>query len=156
MEIDYLKNVSTKLRTKLIEHLCVSIVMFVCINQVSAVHIDFDDAETSWLKNVAVYAVPISDIQNQSTPLLKITGLASVDIEDGVHIKPTYSATDCIGNETELQIINAAESPNSINTDLIISLLNFDSNQYTTAYLCIKTKYDHNFQHMGHKSKFSK
>lgn len=156
MEIDYLKNVITKLRTTLVEHLWLSIVMFVCIKQSSAVHIDFDDVETSWLEKVSVHALPISDFQNQSTPILKITGLASVDIEDGVHIKPTFSATDCIGNGTELQIINATESSNSINTDLFISLLSFDFKQHTSAYLCIKSNYDHNFRHMGHKSKFSK
>lgn len=156
MEIDHLKNVSTKLRTTFIKHLWVSVIVFVCIKHSSAVHIDFDDVETSWLKNIAVYALPVSDIENQSIPLLKITGISPADIEDGVHIRPTFSATDCIGNDTDLQIVNATESSNNIKTDLFISLLNFDFKQYASAYLCIKTKYDHHFQHMGHKSKFSK
>lgn len=131
--------------------------MLVCVIQSSAVHIDFDDVEISWLKNVAVYAFPTNDAKNQSIPLLKITGIASTDIEDGVQIKPTFSASDCFGNEMELQIVNATEaSKNSISTDLIYSLLNFNFKQYPEAYLCIKTKYDQQFQHMGQHSKFSK
>lgn len=154
MENNYKKNLSTKLRTRHIDHLWMIIVMLVCVVQSSVCHIDFDDVETSWLENVAVQVLPNSNMK--SMPLLKLTGLASTDIEDGVQIKPTFSATDCIGNETELQIVNTVEPlQNRINTDLFFSLMNFNFKQYSAAYLCIKPKDDHNFQHMGLNSKFS-
>lgn len=112
----------------------------------SEMHIDFDDVETSWLKNVAVHAFPVA---NAHSSILQITGLATTDIEDGIEIKPTYSANDCFGNETELPI-------SSFNSSVIVSLKDFHFKQHSEAYLCIKTKYDQNFQHMGLKSKFSK
>lgn len=125
----------------------------------NATHIDFDDVETAWLGNVVVHLLPASGIRNQTMPLLKVTGLASVDIEDGIRIKATLSSTNCLGNETDLQIINDAPSKNSINrniTDLIVALDNFNFKRQSTAYLCIQTKYDHRFQHMGDRSKFPK
>lgn len=153
MEIDYTKYATIKNRTKHCKHWWVTVASFlvVFITKSSSEHIDFDDVETSWLKNVTVYVLPTQSIQ-----MLKITGLASADIEEGVHIKPTFSPKECIGNETEFQITNQDESPNnSINTDIIILSSNFKFKQYS-AYLCIKTKYDHHFQHMGQQSKFSK
>lgn len=125
----------------------------------SATHIDFDDVETSWLKNVVVHVFQVDNV-NSSILSLKITGLALIDIQDGVQIKPTYSASNCIGNDTEFQVIHnatTASAPSSPpNSDLIVSLNNFQFTQRSEAYLCIKTKYDHSFQHMGLKSKFSK
>lgn len=159
MEVDHTKYVTIKVRTKHSKHFWATFASFlvVFIAKSGSEPIDFDDVETSWLKNVAVYVLPTNNMRNHSTQMLKITGLASADIEDGVHIKPTFSSKECIGNENELQITNKNESPNnSINTDIIILLSNFEFKHYSSAYLCIKTKYDHHFQHMGQKSKFSK
>lgn len=145
------------IRTKRLKFVWIIVVLLTVLIQPNATHIDFDDVETSWLKNIEVHEIPINgNIRNQSTTqLLKITGLATADIEDGVFIKATYSTSTCTGNETDLQIINNS-SENSINTDFIISLKNFNFKQNTVAYLCIKSKYDEHFQHMGPKSKFSK
>lgn len=129
------------------------------ITQSNAGHIDFDDAETLWLKNVAVNLLPANSVRNQTLPVLKVTGLATTDIEDGVRIKATLSQTNCMGNESELQIISQTPSRNDIDsntTDLIVSLDHFDFKQQSAAFLCIKTKYDHRFQHMGTKTRFSK
>lgn len=153
MEFDYSKNVG-KIRTKHITTILSVTLCFVALMAESyAVHIDFDDAETSWLKNVAVQVIPANSISDRSVPLLKISGLASTDIEDGVRIKPTLSPLDCIGNQTELQIINSLNK-NNINTDLIVSLNNFNFKIYPEAYLCIRTNYENVFQHMGSQSKF--
>lgn len=132
--------------------------LIIFVSPSNAAHIDFDDVETSWLKNVAVQLLPVGSVRNQSMPLLKITGLSSDDIEDGVYIKPTFSDTECLSNETDLQIINDSPSNNSLKRtiDLIVSLNNFDFKRQPTAYLCIKAKQDHRFQHMGSKSKFLK
>lgn len=160
MENGYLRNSATEIRTKRfvknISSSWVTIVLVIFVAQLNAVHIDFDDAETSWLKNVAVDILPVGDTQKLS--MLKLTGLATADIEDGVRIKPTFSETVCAGNETDLQIINDVTSANSINrtTDLILSLAKFNFKRNTPAYLCIKTKFDHAFQHMGLKTKFPK
>lgn len=128
------------------------------LNQSNSGHIGFDDIETLWLKNVAVQLLPQSIVQNRTMPLLKVTGMATVDIEDGVRIKGTLSPTHCLGNETDLQIINDTPPNNNIQrtTDLDVSLDNFNFKQQPAAYLCIKTKNDDHFQHMGAKSKFSK
>lgn len=150
---------ATQIRTKRVTNISwATMVLLAFLSKSNAGHIDFDDAETTWLKNVAIQLLPIGNGWNQSTPLLKLTGLATADIEDGVRIKATLSPSNCLGNETDLQIVNDAPSENSINrtTDLIVSLHNFDFKRQATAYLCIKTKYDHLFQHMGTKSKFVK
>lgn len=157
---------ATEIRTKRMTNISwATIVLLVFLSKSSAEQsityteqIDFDDVETSWLKNVAVQLLPSGIGRDQSVPMLKLSGLAAVDIEDGVRIKPTLSPTNCMGNETDLQIVNDASSKNSINrtTDLIVSLNSFDFKRKPTAYLCIKTKYDHLFQHMGNKSKFLK
>lgn len=129
------------------------------IAQSNAEHIDFDDVETEWLENVGVYLLPPSSVRNQTMPLLKVTGLATDDIDDGVRIKATLSSTNCLGNETDLPIINEAPFKDSINpniTDLIVSLGEFNFKRQSAAYLCIKTKYDALFQHIGAKSKFPK
>lgn len=150
---------ATENRTKRMTNISwATIVLLVFLSKSNAGHIDFNDGETMWLKNVAVQLLPFGNGGNQSTPLLKLTGLATFDIEDGVRIKATLSPTNCLGNETDLQIVNDAPSKNSINrtTDLIVSLHNFDFNRQPTAYLCIKTRYDHLFRHMGNKSKFLK
>lgn len=155
--MDIQQIISTKIRTRYRKHSWMAIVLFLVIftTQMSSEHINFDDVETSWLKNVAVYILPKN--KNQSSNYLKITGLSSVDIEDGVQIKPTFSSENCIGNQTDLQIIDIDKHPtNSINIDLIVSLSNFKFQHHNTAYLCIKTKYDQHFQHMGHKSEFTK
>lgn len=119
-------------------------------------HIDFDDIESIWLKNVSVMRLPVANDQRQI--LLKITGLPAIDSEDDIQIKPTFSATECIGNESNLQIINDLPSANTINRtiDLIIALGDFNFRSQTEAYLCIKTKYETFFQHMGIKSKIEK
>lgn len=116
----------------------------------SASYKDFDDVDTLWLKNVTVQVLPIGNAHS-SMVSLKITGLAFDDIEDGIHIKPTFSASNCIGNETTL-----SAAPSSFDSDMIVSLVNFHFKQHSAAYLCIKTKYDQIFQHMGPKSKFPK
>lgn len=151
MDIIHSKN---EIRTKRAKRLCTTFILLIVLVQASATHIDFDDVETSWLKNVVVHVFQIDNVHS-SIQSLKITGLALIDIQDGVHIKPTFSTSDCIGNETELQIIHNA-APSSTNSDLIVSLNNFHFKQRPEAYLCIRTKYDHSFQHMGLKSKFSK
>lgn len=145
MDIFYLKN---RIRTKKIKHVWTLIILLIVLVHASASHIDFDDVETSWLRNIAVHVFPIGHI-HASTQALRITGLASTDIEDGIHIKPTFSTNDCISNETELEIIKSK-------SDLIVSLNNFHFKQHSEAYLCIKTKYDDKFLHMGQNSKFSK
>ena len=127
------------------------------ITQSNAGHIDFDDAETLWLKNVAVNLLPANSVRNQTLPVLKVTGLATTDIEDGVRIKATLSQANCMGNESDLQIISQPRNNSDFNTtDLILSLDHFDFKRQPAAYLCIKTKYDHGFQHMGTKTKFPK
>lgn len=129
------------------------VLLIVLVQRASAVHINFDDVETSWLKNVAVHVFPIGNVRS-SVPSLKITGLASSDLEDGFQIKPTFSTSQCIGNETELQIIDTTFS--SVNAELIVSFKNFNFKQHLEAYLCIKTKDDDRFLHMGPNSKFRK
>lgn len=159
MELSDSENVVIESRTKRIRKKLWSIfVLVIFIVQSNAAHIDFEDAEESWLKDVTVHYLPLRMIQNKTTPLLKVSGLATDDIEDGVRIKATLSGSNCMGNESDLQIINDAPSKNSINrtTDLIVSIENFEFQRQSTAYLCIKTKYDHGFQHMGERSKFSK
>lgn len=151
MDIFHSKN---KIRTKHTKRMWTTFILLIVLVQASASHIDFDDVETSWLKNVVVHVFQVDNVHS-SIQSLKITGLALTDIQDGVHIKPTFSTSDCIGNETELQIIHNAV-PSSTNSDLIVSLNNFHFKQRSKAYLCIKTNYDHSFQHMGLKSKFSK
>lgn len=142
------------IRTKHKKHVWTAFILIIVSMHASATHIDFDDVETSWLKNVAVHVFPIGN-GHSSTLALKITGLALTEIDDGVHIKPTFSSNDCIGNGTELQIVNTA-ALSSTNSDLIVSLNNFHFKQHSEAYLCIKTKYDHIYTHMGLTSKFSK
>lgn len=127
-------------------------ILLVAVVRTSSTHIDFDDVETAWLKNVAIHAFPNGNVHSS---ILKITGLDSTDIEDGVHIKPTFSPKDCFGNETELTIIGTA-APLTFNSSLIVSLQNFHFKKHSEAYLCIRTKYDRSFQHMGLKSKISK
>lgn len=141
-------------RTKLEKHLWTTFILSIVLVQANATRIDFDDVETLWLKNIAVHVLPVGNAHS-SIPSLKITGLTLTDIEDGIQIKPTFSASSCSGNETELPIIDAAAPP-SIISDLIVSLNNFHFKQHSAAYLCIKTKYDQNFQHMGNNSKFLK
>lgn len=142
------------IRTKRTKRMWTTFVLLIVFVHANATHIDFDDAETSWLRNVVVNVFEIDNVHS-SILSLKITGLALIDIQDGVQIKPTYSVNNCIGNETELQIIHNATS-SSTSSDLIVLLNNFQFTQRLEAYLCIKTKYDHSFQHMGLKSKFSK
>lgn len=162
MEFDDATEIRTKRITKISWAIIVLLVFLSKTNAEQSItyteQIDFDDVETLWLKNVAVQLLPIGSVRDQSVPMLKLTGLAAVDIEDGVRIKPTLSPTNCLGNETDLQIVNDAPSKNSIDrtNGLIVSLSNFDFKRQPTAYLCIKTKYDHLFQHMGTKSKFLK
>lgn len=151
MDVIHSKN---EIRTKRAKCLWTTFILLIVLMQASATHIDFDDVETSWLKNVVVNVFQIDNVHS-SILSLKITGLALIDIQDGVHIKPTFSTSDCIGNETELQIIHNA-APSSSDSDLIVSLNNFHFEQRSEAYLCIKTKYDHSFLHMGLNSKFSK
>lgn len=151
MDIFHSKN---EIRTKRTKHMWTTFILLIVLVHASATHIDFDDVETSWLKNAVVHVFQVDNVHS-SILSLKITGLALIDIQDGVQIKPTYSASNCIGNETELQIIHNA-APSSTNSDLIVSLNKFQFTQRSEAYLCIKTKYDHSFQHMGLKSKFSK
>lgn len=155
MEYGDSKNGAIKIRTKRLTNISwVIIVVVFLVTQLNAVHIDFDDADTSWLENVTVHMLPDS----QKLTKLKVTGLKTAEIEDGIRIQPTFSDKYCSGNETDLSIINDALSINSINhtTNLIVSLDNFDFKRNKAAYLCIKTKFDHIFQHMGPKSKFSK
>lgn len=141
-----------EIRTKRTKRMWTTLILLIVLVHASASHIDFDDVETSWLKNVVADVFQVDNVHS-SILSLKITGLNSADIQDGVQIKPTYSASNCIGNETELQVIHNASSTNA---DLIVSLNNFQFAQRSEAYLCIKTKYDHTFQHMGLKSKFTK
>lgn len=155
MDIFHSKN---EIRTKRTKRMWTTLILLIILVHASATHIDFDDVETSWLKNVVVQVFQVDNVHS-SILSLKITGLALIDIQDGVQIKPTYSASNCIGNETELQIIHIGAphgASSAINSDLIVSLNNFQFAQRSEAYLCIKTKYDHSFQHMGLKSKFSK
>lgn len=157
MEQGFKKGV-TDIRTKRLTNISwVTIIIALHLTaQINAVHIDFDDAETSWLKNIAVRLLPVSGGQKQI--MLKLTGLVTADIEDGVRIKPTFSDSNCAGNESDLPIINDAPWKNNINrtSDFIVSLADFDSKQNKVAYLCIKTKLDYIFQHMGPKSEFQK
>lgn len=154
MEYGDSKNGAIKIRTKRLTNISWVVVVVFLVTQLNAVHIDFDDADTSWLENVTVQMLPDS----QKLTKLKVTGLKTAEIEDGIRIRPTFSDKYCSGNETDLPIINDALSKNSINhtTNLIVSLDNFDFKRNKAAYLCIKTKFDHIFQHMGPKSKFTK
>lgn len=160
MEFSDSENDAIECRTKRISKISWAIGALVFfIAQSNAVHIDFDDVETSWLKNVAVHLLPVNSVRNQTIPLLKVTGLAAEDIEDGVRIKATLSPTNCLGNATDLEIINETVEKNAANsntTDLFVSLANFNFKRQPAAYLCIRTKYDHLFQHMGVKTKFPK
>lgn len=153
VNMDFLHS-KNAIRTKRTKRMWTTVVLLIVLVHASATHIDFDDVETSWLKNVVVNVFEVDNVHS-SILSLKITGLALIDIQDGVQIKPTFSASNCIGNETELQVIHNA-APASTNSDLIVLLNNFQFTQRPEAYLCIKTKYDHSFQHMGLKSKFSK
>lgn len=159
MEYGYLNNDVTAIRTKRLTNiLWVTIIVVLSITQLNATHIDFDDVEESWLKNVAVQMLPVSVSPLQQKQLmLKVSGLAIADIEDGVRIKATFSPTFCNSNEPNLQIINDASLKMNTNrtVDLIVSLANFDFKRNAVAYLCIKTS-DPYFQHMGPKSQFSK
>lgn len=162
MEFSDSENNAKKSRTKRITKCSwvkfVLLFLLTQLNQSNAGHIDSDDFETLWLKNVDVQLLPHSIVQNRTMPLLKVTGIATADIEDGVRIKGTLSPTSCLGNETDLQIINDTPSNNNIHltTDLDVSLDNFNFEQQPAAYLCIKTTNDDHFQHMGARSKFSK
>lgn len=151
MDYFHLKN---EIRTKRTKRMWTTCILLIVLVHASATHIDFDDVETSWLKNVVVNVFQVDNVHS-SLLSLKITGLALIDIQDGVQIKPTYSASNCVGNETELEIIHN-DTSSSTDSDLIVLMNNFQFTQSSEAYLCIKTKYDHSFQHMGIKSKFSK
>lgn len=143
------KNQPYQIRTT--KYLWSTLFLLIVLVNTNAAHIDFDDVETSWLKNITVHVFPNGNIHSSKLSLI-ITGLALADIEDGVQIKPTFSKSHCISNETELFVTNSAATLSGI----IVSLNNFNFKEHPEAYLCIKTKYDHGFQHMGYKSKFPK
>lgn len=138
---------ATLFRTNRVRKLCWTLVVLL-ISELNAKHIDFDDAEVSWLRDVAV----------EEVLTLKLTGLPSIEIEDGVRIKATFAPNDCHNNETDLRIFNAAPSKgtHARTSDLFISLSDIDFKGYSTAYLCIRTALDHMFLHMGPKSQFAK
>lgn len=152
MNIFHSKKQPFEIRTT--KYLWSTLFLLIVLVHANEAHINFDYDETLWLKNISVHVFPIGNV-HASIPSLKITGLAFADIEDGVQIKPTFSASDCKGNETELQIINTT-APTSANTELVVSLSKFHFKQHSEAYLCIQTKFDRTFQHMGYNSMFSK
>lgn len=132
------------------------IFVFACAIVTSEVgaHIDFDDIELAWLKNVTVNWLPVE--KNEQKNWLQIVGLPPMDNEDDLKIRPTFSPTDCVSNETNLQILNSIPTANNRSTELIVSLGNFDFKHKAAAYLCIQTKYETFFQHMGIRSKLEK
>lgn len=167
MEFLYSKNDAIEIRTKHIvnKFKSLSIVVFIVLSIIilpsnaSQSPIDFDDVESSLWKNATVTLLPTIRNSNSNTvPLLKIQGLTAFDTEDDIILKPTFSETDCTGDESDLQIVNDVFFVNGIaqTNDLIVALNNFDFKQHKAAYLCIKTKYDSYFLHMGIKSKFTK
>lgn len=168
MEILYSKNDAIEIRTKHVMNkfnilsivvFVVFIVLSIIILPTNASHIDFDDVESSLWKNAVVTLLPTSKNSNSNTvPLLKISGLTAFDAEDSIRLKPTFSETECEGDESDLQVINDIFLVNGIaqTSDLIVALNNFDFKHHTAAYLCIKTKYEPFFSHMGIKSKFTK
>lgn len=134
------------------------IYIFVCactiVTSEVGAHIDFDDIELAWLKNVTVNWLPVE--KNQRQNCLQIVGLPPMDNEDDLKIRPTFSAIDCVSNETNLQILNNIPTADNRSTELIVSLGNFDFKHKPAAYLCIQTKYENFFQHMGIRSKLEK
>lgn len=125
----------------------------------AAESIDFDNADTSWFTDATVYSVPANQTgYNNTVPLLKIHGLKAIDADDEIRVKPTFSTTDCQNNKPELKIVNniyAASQGSGSNSDVIVALKHFDFGPNVNAYLCIKSKYENDFQHMGANSKFS-
>lgn len=132
------------------------IFVFACAIVISEVgaHIDFDDIELAWLKNVTVTWLPAG--KNQRQNWLQIVGLPPMENEDDLKIRPTFSSTDCVSNETNLQILNSIPTANNRSTELIVSMGDFDFKRRPAAYLCIQTKYETFFQHMGNRSKLEK
>lgn len=141
------------IRTK---HLSILVFVIALCTFETRAHIDFEDIETLWLKDATVQQLPAT--KNQRRNLLRISGLPTIDKDDDIQIMPTLSATQCNGNEPNLKIINELPIGISLNrtTELLVSLEDFHFRQHPAAYLCIKSKYEEFFQHMGIKSKFEK
>lgn len=168
MEFVYSKNDAIEIRTKHIvnKFKSLSIVVFIVLsiiilpsNASHDIDFNFDDVESSLWKNATVTLLPTNKNSNSNAvPLLEIQGLTAFDTEDDIRLKPTFSETDCTGDESDLQIVNDVFLVNGISQtkDLIVALNNFDFKQHKAAYLCIKTKYESYFSHMGIKSKFTK
>lgn len=119
------------------------------LTEVSASHIDFDDVETSWLKDIVIHALPSSVNRNLSSTLVKISGLPLDEIESGVRFQPTFSPTKCDPKEPDLQIV----SNSSI--DLILSVNKFGAKD-DSVYLCVKSAFSTYFQPLGEQSKIKK
>lgn len=121
--------------------------------------IDFDNADTLWFKEAIITPVPINQTgYNNTVPLIKIQNLKAIDADDQIRVKPTFSDADCANDEPDLQIVNSIFEPPTgthSNGDLIVALNNFEYKLNVNVYLCIKSKYEKDFQHMGANSKFS-
>lgn len=120
--------------------------------------IDFDAVDSLWFKDATIVAVPKNTTgYNNTVPLLRIHGLKAIDAEDHIRVKPTFSRSDCVNDEHDLQIVNDMFAPTiDPSVDLLVAVNNFEFGQLPAAFLCIKSKYDADFQPMGANSTFTR
>lgn len=128
------------------------------VPNIHSAHIDFDDVETAWLKNIVVRTLPRSigdDVGGEPTIHVKIIGLTNDEIEAGVRFQPSLSPDKCTGNEFDLKIVNDMPFTNGVNqtTDLIVAVNKIHFKNSSTVYLCIKSVFSSYFQSLGEQSK---
>lgn len=169
LEADNSANESRTKHSITIGYKCLSTVLIIAIAILvplnAAESIDFDNVDRLWFNEAVIYPIPVNQTGfNNTVPLLKIHGLKAIDADDEIRVKPTFSTSDCMNTEADLQIVNSIFEPSSTaatanekhsSSDLFVALNNFDFGPNVNAYLCIKSRYENDFQHMGANSKFS-